>query len=206
MREFLLQYWKSERGASAMEFGLVLFLLTIPVLNVVDLAFYAFTWMQTQNAAQMGAQAAFSNCNTPNSLPATTSCAQGYSANNLTLYDVVYQGIQESALNSTVTLNSTISDGYYCSSSSNVLSQVGNVGYAYADTDTIGDSINGSNLAPTAAANTTCSGFGYQDTQATPGEYVTVNVTHTYQSIFPGMTVVALLPATMTATAYARLS
>jgi hypothetical protein len=190
-----------------MEFGLVLFLLTIPVLNVVDLAFYAFTWMQTQNAAQMGAQAAFSNCNTANSLPAATSCAQGYSANNLTLYDVVYQGVQESALNNTVTLtNGNVVDGYYCSSSSNVLSQVGSLGVAYADADTIGDSVNGSNFSPTEAANTTCSGFGYADTQATPGEYVTVNVTHTYQSIFPGMTVVALLPPTMTATAYARVS
>jgi hypothetical protein len=187
-----------------MELALVLFLLTIPILNVVDLAFYGFTWMQTQNAAQMGAQAAFSNCNTTNSLPAAKNCYQSQSANNMTLFDAVQQGIYESALNNTVTLtNSNVVDGYYCSTSGNVLTAVGNLGYAFADNGVVGSSANSSDVTPTNSG-TTC-GAGYADTTASPGEYVRVDVTHNYTSVFPGMTVTSILPAVMTASAYARL-
>jgi Flp pilus assembly protein TadG len=198
-----LWFWKSENGAAAVELSLVLFLLTIPILNVVDLSFYAFTWMQTQNAAQMGAQAAFSNCNTGNSLPAATNCAGSNSANNMTLFDTVNQGIQETALNATVTLNSTqVTDGYFCSSSANVLTQVGSLGYAYADAGGVGASVNSSDVAPVGVSS--CS--GYEDTSAAPGEYVVVNVTHSYQSIFGFVSVASLLPSSMTATAYVRIS
>jgi Flp pilus assembly protein TadG len=212
MRRVLRSYARSERGASAVELAFALFLLTIPILNVVDLAFYAFNWMQTQNAAQMGAQAAFSNCNSANTLPAATNCYGAYnSADNLTLYDVVTQGIQESALNSSVAVNnSVVVDGYYCSTTSNVLTQVGNLGYAYPDTGGLNAAYNTADLAPFNPVNTTTNsaacGAGYADTSASPGEYIQVTVRHTYVPIFPGMTVVALLPATMMATAWARLN
>jgi len=197
------QFVRGERGAAAVELALVLGLLTLPLLNVVDLAFYAFNWMQTQNAAQIAAQAAFSNCNTSNSLPAATTCYGSNSANSLTLYDVVYQGAQESSLGSAVNLtNAQVADGFFCSTSANVLNAVGTVGYAYNDTGLVGASPSNSNLAP--IGTTTC-GAGYQDTAAAPGEYIQVTVNHTYTSIFPGMAVVALMPSVMTATAYARL-
>jgi Flp pilus assembly protein TadG len=206
LRHRLSRFVKSERGASAVELAFALFLLTIPILNVVDLAFYAFTWMQTQNAAQMGAQAAFSNCNVSYSLPASTQCYGAGSANNITFYDAVAQGIEESALNNTVTLTgSTVSDGYYCTSTTGSLALIGTAGAAYADAGTdYGEQPNASDTAPSSGGNTTCP-TGSVDTNATPGEYVQVNVTHTYSSIFPGMTVVSLLPAIMTATAWARL-
>jgi Flp pilus assembly protein TadG len=198
----IFRYARSNRGAAAVEFALALFLLTIPIMNVVDLAFYAFTWMQTQNAAQMGAQAAFSNCNTSKSLPASVACYQTTSANNMTLYDVVAQGVQETALNGTVKLVSNqVTDGYFCSSSANVLTQVGGLGYAYADSGTIGSSPSGSDTAPTDIAS--CS--GYQDTTAVPGEYIVVNVTHSYQPIFGLVSVASLLPSVMNATAYVRV-
>lgn len=202
LRRSRFHYAKSERGAAAVELAFALFLLTIPILNVVDLAFYAFTWMQTQNAAQMGAQAAFSDCNTSNSLPAATNCALSTSANNMTLFDTVNQGIQETALNSSVSLvSSQVTDGYFCSSSANVLTQVGSLGYAYPDAGGVGASANTNDIAPVDVS--TCS--GYQDTTAAPGEYIVVNVTHTYQSIFGFVSVASLLPATMTATAYVRI-
>jgi Flp pilus assembly protein TadG len=208
LRRTRFHYAKSERGAAAVELAFALFLLTIPVMNVVDLAFYAFTWMQTQNAAQMGAQAAFSDCNTADALPAATRCygvntsSTSSSANNMTLFDTVNQGIQETALNSTVTLvSSQVTDGYFCSSSANVLTQVGSLGYAYADAGGVGASANTNDVAPVGVSS--CS--GYQDTNAVPGEYVVVNVTHTYQSIFGFVSVASLLPATMTATAYVRI-
>ncbi|HEY2481462.1 MAG TPA: TadE/TadG family type IV pilus assembly protein [Caulobacteraceae bacterium] len=194
---------RGQSGAAAVELVLVLGLLTIPLLNVVDLAFYAFTWMQTQNAAQMAGQAAFSDCNNQNDLPAATRCFGTQSANNLTLYDVVNQGIDESALGNTVTLtNAQVVDGYFCSTAGNVLTQVGTLGFAYNDTGLAGASPSNSDVMP--IPTNTC-GAGYQDGSAVPGEYVKVTVTHTYTSIFPYVSVVALLPSVMTATAYARL-
>jgi hypothetical protein len=183
------------------EFALALFLLTIPILNVVDLAFYAFTWMQTQNAAQMGAQAAFSNCNNANDLPAATTCYQTTSADNMTLYDVVAQGIQETALNGSVTLNGNVVDGYFCSTTANVLTAVGTLGFATTDGGTIGASPVGT--APTNSG-TSCGG-GFADSSAVPGEYIQVNVTHTYTPIFGFVSVASLLPSVMSATAYVRI-
>jgi Flp pilus assembly protein TadG len=203
-RRRVFGFARSERGAAAVEFVLILGLLTIPLFNVIDLAFYAYNWMQTQNAAQMGVQAAFSNCNTSNSLPASTNCFGTQSADNMTLYDVVNQGVQETALGATVTLNSSeVTDGYFCSTSANVLTQVGNLGFAFADTGAVGASPSSSDTAP-SDSSTTC-GAGFADTNASPGEYVTVTVSHTYTSIIPWASVVALLPHTMAATAYARL-
>lgn len=198
------QFVAVEHGAAAVEFAFALFLLTIPILNVVDLAFYAFGWMQTQNAAQMGAQAAFSNCNNANDLPAATTCFQSNSANNMTLFDVVNQGIQESALNNTVSLSgSSVVDGYYCSTSGNVLTLVGTAGSAYADGGAVGSTANTSDVAPSTGGVTTCS--GYQDANAAPGEYVSVTVTHTFTPIFSSVSVASLLPSVMTATAYVRI-
>ncbi|HWD00581.1 MAG TPA: TadE/TadG family type IV pilus assembly protein [Candidatus Sulfopaludibacter sp.] len=202
-RSKLRKFARSERGAAAVELALALFLLTIPVLNVIDLSFFAFTWMQTQNAAQMGAQAAFSNCNLSNSLPATTQCYGSQSSNNMTMFDVVNQGIQESALANSVTLtSSSVVEGYYCSTTSGVLTQVGSPGAAYADTGMVGASPSSSDVAPVPTS--TC-GSGFADTNATPGDYVQVNVTHSYLSIFGFVSVASLLPSVMTATAYARL-
>jgi hypothetical protein len=193
-----------------MEFALALGLLSIPILNVVDLSFYAFNWMQTQNAAQMGAQAAFSNCNTTSSLPAALNCYGANSANNMTLYDVVYQGIEESALGNTVTLTSgSVTDAYYCSTSSSVLTQVGSAGVSYADSGVVapgtpGTAPNTADVAPSDSSST-C-GNTYADQYATPGEYVRVDVTHTYHPIFSFVSVASLLPATQTATAYVRIN
>ncbi len=158
-RRRLSLYSKSERGAAAVEFAFALFLLTIPILNVVDLAFYAFNWMQTQNAAQMGAQAAYSNCNNENDLPAATVCYQGNSANNLTLYDVVAQGVQESALNNTVTISgNTVVDGYFCSTTGNVLTAVGTLGSAVPDTGVLGAMASSSDVVPTNSGTSCCGG------------------------------------------------
>jgi Flp pilus assembly protein TadG len=195
---------RGERGAAAVELVLILGLMTIPLFNVIDMAFYAYNSMQTQNAAQMAVQAAFSNCNTSNSLPASTTCYGSNSANNMTLYDVVNQGLQESALGATATLNSSqVVDGYFCSTSANVLTPVGTLGYAYADTGLVGASPSSSDTAP-SDTSTTC-GAGFADSSASPGEYVTVTVTHNYTSIIPWASVTSLLPSPMTATAYARL-
>jgi Flp pilus assembly protein TadG len=202
-----------ERGAAAVEFAMVLGLLIFPVLNVVDLAYYAFSQMQTQNAAQMGAQAAFSDCDTANSTPATTACVSTNSANSMTVYDSVAQAIQESALGNSVTLATTggityVSEGYYCANASNTLLQVtsSNIGYAYSDGGA--DSINNANSPPTMPSGVSdCSGtVNASDSTSNPGDFVKVTVTHTFTSIFPYASIASLLPSTMTGVAYVRIS
>jgi Flp pilus assembly protein TadG len=186
---------RSDEGAAAVEFALVLGLLTVPLLNVIDLAKYAFDAMQTQNAAQMGAQAAASNCNSLNLMPASTQCLSSNSTNSISFYSAVNQGIQETQLGSAVKLSgSQIVEGYYCSSkSSNILTLSGTAGYA----------TNSTSLAPSTTA-TNCNAAG-GDSKTAPVDYVKVSVSHSYTSIFPLVSVVALLPKPMTATAYARL-
>lgn len=68
------RFGADRRGAAAAEFALVVMLLTIPVLNVVDLGFYAFDRMQLDNAAQMAVQAAYKVCAQPSQVPAATKC------------------------------------------------------------------------------------------------------------------------------------
>ncbi|HYS44923.1 MAG TPA: TadE/TadG family type IV pilus assembly protein [Rhizomicrobium sp.] len=68
------RYGKDRCGAAAAEFALLLSLLVIPILNVADLAIYAWDRMQLENAAQMAAQAAWETCDSGTKLPALTKC------------------------------------------------------------------------------------------------------------------------------------
>jgi Flp pilus assembly pilin Flp len=68
------RYGKNRCGAAAAEFALLLGLLVIPVLNVADLALYAWDRMQLENAAQMAAQAAWETCDGGAKVPALTKC------------------------------------------------------------------------------------------------------------------------------------
>ena len=200
----------AERGSAVVDFALVLGLLTIPVLNAVDLALYAFDAMQTQNAAQMGAQAAFSNCDVADSLPASKNCHGANSANNMTLYDVVNSAITESSLGGAVKLVSAqVIEGYFCSSTADSLTSVGTTGYAYPDdikNGAAGAAANAKDTAP-SESSTTC-GSSYADNTAAPGDYVIINVSYNYTPVFNAswLTVTSLLNPTITAKAVARLN
>lgn len=102
------RYWKDRRGAAAAEFALVLGLLVIPVLNVVDLALYAWDRMQLDNAAQMAARAAWMTCDTGTKLPALANCTA--------LASAVAVAAHSSTLGSNVTVG-TMTEGNYCANS-----------------------------------------------------------------------------------------
>ncbi len=53
---------QDRRGVAAVEFGIIASMLSIIFLNSVDLSVYMYQRMQVQNAAQMGAQAAWKAC------------------------------------------------------------------------------------------------------------------------------------------------
>ncbi len=107
-------YRSEERGAAAAEFALILLLLTIPILNVVDFALYAWNRMQVDNAAQVAAQAARATCSF-NQLPATSNCSNMGTA--------VTAAIGSTPLGASVTVTNT-QENYYCITSGGSLALV----------------------------------------------------------------------------------
>jgi Flp pilus assembly protein TadG len=104
---------RDDRGAATIEVALTSLFMVYSVMNVTDLSIYAYARMQVQNAAQMGAQAAYETCGS-NDVPATSKCT-GLSA-------AVTRGVQSTSLGTSVTLVSgSPAEGYYCINSSNVL-------------------------------------------------------------------------------------
>jgi Flp pilus assembly pilin Flp len=178
LHHLLSAYRREGRGAAALELALIVGLATLPALNIVDLAVYAFDEMQTHNAAEMAAEAALNDCGTTNYLPAMSKCTSSNSQWKISFSTAVTSGLKETTLGNLVSLNGD-SEGYYCSTTSNTLVQVA------------------SNIS-------TCS--GYADGSAAPGDYVLVTAQYTYTPIFQGMTVTSLLPATITKTVWIRMA
>lgn len=109
----VLCFARDRRGAATIEVALTALFMTYSVMNVADISIYAYTRMQVQNAAQMGAQAAYEACES-DELPATSACS-GLSA-------AVLRGIRSTALGTGVTLKSgSPSEGWYCINASNAL-------------------------------------------------------------------------------------
>jgi len=169
------RYRRSQRGAAAVEFAIVMTLITIPILNVVDLAFYAWDRMQVDNAAQMGAQAAWATCSLASNLPATVgSNCSGMSA-------AVTTAVQSTSLGTGVTVSST-TEAYYCVVSG-ALTSAG---------------------AVTSAKPANCSAAGGLATDI-PGDYVQITTSYTYTPIFPGVSIVSGLASPITRQAWTRM-
>ena len=184
----LLTWLRRCDGAAAVELAILLPLLTLPLLNIVDLGYYAYQSMQVGNAAVAGAEEARSFCNTQAKVPATntTSCP-GFSTDETI-------AVHSTSLGSGVALVSGYPlEGYYCALTTGGLQLVGATG-------TIGS-------PPTQPSPFSCDAVtGHSAANGTaPGDYVQVRVTYTYTSVFPGMTVAALLPGTITKTSWSRI-
>jgi Flp pilus assembly protein TadG len=59
----LRQFGAAARGVAGVEFAIIGPLLAIGLLNAVDVGYDACTLMEVENAAEIGAQAAWNNCN-----------------------------------------------------------------------------------------------------------------------------------------------
>lgn len=115
----LASMWPDQRGVSAIEFSLFAGMLSISVLNVVDISAYIYKRMEAENATQMGAQAAWKACNV-NQLPATTNCPG--------LNSAITKAIQSTSLGSAVSLQAgSPTEGYYCLNDSGTLQHVSSV-------------------------------------------------------------------------------
>jgi Flp pilus assembly protein TadG len=107
----LRAFHRDEKGLAAIEFALIAGTLCVGLLNCVDVGIYAFKHMEVENAAQMGAQAAWKTCDSSH-IPATTACPGMSTA--------VTQAVQATSLGTSVTVASS-TEGYYCVNSSGVL-------------------------------------------------------------------------------------
>ncbi len=106
-----------QRGVAAIEFALFAGLLSFAILNVADISTYIYHRTEVENATEMGAQAAWENCDL-NYLPATISCPA--------LTTAVNNAVHSTSLGTSVSVQS-VSEGYYCVNSSNALQLVGAV-------------------------------------------------------------------------------
>lgn len=176
-------FWRNDAGSAATEFVLWLTVLTLPLINAVDLGVYIFRKMQVEMAAQAGTHAVWRLCDKSAELPAVTNCA-GLTA-------TVQTAVQSTSLGAQVTVAAANpAEGYYCVNSSGALTLVGVAGRP--------------GVAPTKPNPFTCAGQVSGSTTA-PGEYVQVTVSYPYAPIFSQASVASLLTTPITETAWMRL-
>src|SRR5438105_4770947 len=119
------------RGAAAIEFAATASLLSVGLLNAVDVGLYMYKRMQVENAAQVGAQAAWKTC-TQTMLPATQNCAA--------LNAAIAAAIHSTSLGTAVGLASGYpAEGYYCANASNTLQSVGSLSNRPTDCSAAGN-------------------------------------------------------------------
>jgi Flp pilus assembly protein TadG len=147
-------FWSDERAVAAVEFAAPALLLAVGLLNAIDVGYYAYKRMEVENAAQVGAQAAWKTCyDSSTMLPATQNCAG--------LNTAITTAIQSTSLGTSVSLADGYPiEGYYCATSSNTLQSVGSLSSKPAN----------------------CSGAG--DASTSPGDYIQVGVTFAYAPLF----------------------
>ena len=174
----LRRFHHEQRGAAAVEFAIVITLLTVPVLNVVDLAQYAWDRMQVDNAAQMAVQAAWGTCKLASNLPATPNSY----ANCTGMPAAVTTAAQSTSLGTLVTVSAT-TEGYYCvKTSTSAIVAVGTFpGTKPSDCSSVG-------LASDV-----------------PGDYVLITTSYTYSPIFPAVSIASGLTTPITRVAWMRL-
>jgi len=188
----VLAYARDGRGAAAVEFAVVLPLLTLPLLNVVDLGVYAYQRMQLENAALTGADQVRVLCNTAPSKPPATGTDCGVTTTQVTNF------IHNTSLGSSVSLAATspVVEAYYCILTNGALQQVGTPG---------------SPGSPPSLAGSTCSAYSapqgqqWSNPTAAPGDYILVSVTYPFTPVFSSVSIVGLLASSITATGWSRV-
>lgn len=119
------QFRADKRGTSAIEFSFFAGMLSLALVNVVDVSNYVYQRMEAENATEMAAQAALKACNIT-SLPATTNCSG--------LMSTLTAAMHSTSLGTEVTLQSGYpAEGYYCVNSSGALQYVGSIDFKPTD-------------------------------------------------------------------------
>ena len=186
LRSALVVYRASCEGAAAAEFALFLTVLTIPVLNVVDLGYYTYQKMQLENAALAGSEIARSFCNAK--VPATDSvkCPGFNTAETNAITSTSLGGLVTPVAGFPI-------EAYYCALTTGGLQLVGTAG-------TMGS-------PPTPPTPNTCDAVANHSAAngTRPSDYIRVSVSYTFTPVFGNVSVVALLPTPIVKTTWARL-
>jgi Flp pilus assembly protein TadG len=161
------------RGVAAVETALIGSIFCIALLNVVEVARYAYLRTEVATATQIGAQAALMACD-PAHLPATVNCPD--------LNAAVTTAIHGTSLASAVSLSGAVAEAYYCLNGSGALTYAADLDHKPAD----------------------CGAFG--NAAAKPVLYLRLNTTYSYASLFGGLSVAQAFPATVTRSAWMRMS
>jgi len=112
----------------------------------------------------------------------TCSASLPATTNCPNLLTAMQQALQSTSLGTAITLqNGSPSEGYYCINTSNALQYVSDVTSKPAD----------------------CTAAGTPALQ--PGDYIQVQTTFTYTSLFPGLSVASAFPAAINRSAFLRL-
>jgi Flp pilus assembly protein TadG len=108
----------SQNGAAAVEFALWLGVSLWPLLNVIDVGFYAFDRTQVENSAQMAVQSISTACGQVVTAPVLTTCntVLGYNVANM-----MTARAQSTSLGTQV----TVSSRYECSGSTVTVNSAG---------------------------------------------------------------------------------
>jgi Flp pilus assembly protein TadG len=176
-------FGRAEGGAAAAEMVLWITVMILPVLNVVDIGTYMYQRMMVEMAASNGINAIRRICSSY-ATPLTQNCP-GITA-------AVTTAAQTTPLGTDITVVSGYpTEGYYCVNGSNALVQepsstVGTVG-----------------SPPTKASPFDCSSVG--GNTSSPGAYMQVSVTYSYQPIFTGISAASLLTTPIVRTSWVRV-
>ncbi len=165
------------RATAAAEMALVVPFLAFIGLNVADMSVYLYTKMQVDLAAHEAVGAARVLCD-PLAHPTWLPAVP----NCPSLTTTMLSAAQSTTLGNYVLLG-TPTEAFYCATTAGVLTQVA----AYNATPP-------ANCSVTVATST-----------AKPGDYISVTASYPFTSIFPGASIAASLPATITRTAWMRL-
>jgi Flp pilus assembly protein TadG len=182
------RFRRNTRGAAAAEFVLWLSAMTLPIINVIDVGFYAYQRMQVETAAGAAVNAAWSNCDPTASTPAPPPAIITCKAVVTDLFTRMQTAAQSTSLGTNVTLPlASISEGYYCATSGGSLTLSANIGTAASPPKT----------APTVS---NCTG-----STTAPSDYIKATTTYTYQPLFANASILSLFGTTITKTAWMRL-
>ena len=189
--------WRREtRGAAAAEFAMVVLFLILPLINIVDFGVYAYSRMQVENAAQMGAQTIWSSCNnltkrTPAAIGSNGSCAASTSPTVTTWVQQTSLGTPRDRDGRHRALllhhhrgDAAVRDGHRWR------------GQPHQRASATGEP------AKCAVSATLTNP---SDTGATPGDYISLGVTYTYPPLFSAASIVSALLRWGTKTVYTRL-
>jgi Flp pilus assembly protein TadG len=197
LTERVRAYTRRENGAAAAEFAIWLTLLAPVVINVVDLAVYAYDRVQVANAGQSAAQAAWAIANsTPctianNGLDTSKNPSSSCTGLDTAVNDAIAQSsVLGGASPGQITRPSTTSGG-----KNPTTTYTGEAYGYYCPAKTT--------YTLTSTAGTTCSASAVN--AATSGYYYKIRVTFTYRPLFGGASVTNLLGTTMTQDTWIRL-